>query len=386
MKNFFCILLLVGMTFATGCQNPLDGIDRVQTHIENVETIKEQEAEKTDKPKKTSENNTFEEMEDLKKPVENKENDEEKSGQKQVDSNRRDNTSGNAIDEILSITAYYKDEKGTLIPVTRNIKKEEGIAKAAVKSMIDSEVNRESLKVLGLAPVLPKGTEILGINIVDGIAVIDFNNKLLDYKNERDELNIFSGIVYTLTEFKTITGVRILVNGYEIEELKFADNISKTMTRENTLINSDKLNTDNKTMKFDVYLYKFVDDKHEYLLPVSMEYIGITEDMLPAQIVRSLSKEPKVKELYTQMPENVELLDSSITDKVLTLDFSREIKNYGGNSREEGLIKQLLYTMKQIEGVEKVKILIEGKKDNLPEGTDISTALSLPNGINRVSE
>lgn len=386
MKNFFYILLLAGMIFAAGCQNPLDGIDKVQTHIENVETIKEQEAKNTDKPKKTSENNAYEETGDSEKTVENEENKEDKSGQKQVDNNKNGNTSEKEINEILSITAYYKDGKGTLIPVTRNIKKEEGIAKAAINSMIDSEVNREVLKVLGLAPVLPKGTEVLGINIVDGIAVIDFNNKLLDYKTERDELNIFSGIVYTLTEFKTITGVRILVNGYEIEELKFSGNTSKTMTRENTLINSDKLNTGNKTMKFDVYLYKFIDDKHEYLLPVSMEYIGITEDMLPAQIVRSMSKEPKDKELYTQMPENVELLDSSISDKVLTLDFSREIKNYGGTSREDGLIKQILYTMKQIEGVEKVKILIEGKKDNLPEGTDISTALSLPNGINRVSE
>jgi len=386
MKNFFYILLLAGMIFAAGCQNPLDGIDKVQTHIENVETIKEQEAKNTDKPKKTSENNAYEETGDSEKTVENEENKEDKSGQKQVDNNKNGNTSEKEINEILSITAYYKDGKGTLIPVTRNIKKEEGIAKAAINSMIDSEVNREVLKVLGLAPVLPKGTEVLGINIVDGIAVIDFNNKLLDYKTERDELNIFSGIVYTLTEFKTITGVRILVNGYEIEELKFSGNTSKTMTRENTLINSDKLNTGNKTMKFDVYLYKFIDDKHEYLLPVSMEYIGITEDMLPAQIVRSMSKEPKDKELYTQMPENVELLDSSISDKVLTLDFSREIKNYGGTSREDGLIKQILYTMKQIEGVEKVKILIEGKKDNLPEGTDISKALLLPNGINRVSE
>lgn len=368
--------------FITACQNPLSGIDKVQTHIDNVETVKEQESAKVVKPKETDDNEDYTEEEDIEEPIPTEASDKQKDNKK----NTNNGGSQEAVKEIITITAYYQDADGTLIPVTRNIKKEEGVAKAAIKSMIDSEVNREELKSLGLMPVLPKGTEVLGINIIDGTAVIDFNNKLLDYKDEQDEFNIFSGIVYTLTEFKTIEGVQVLVNGYEVEELEFSGLVPGVMTRENTLINSEKLNIDNKTMKLDVYLFKYIDDKHEYLLPVSMEYIGVTEDMLPAQIVRTLSKQPKNKDLYTQMPENVELLDSDAADKVLTLDFSREIKNYGGNSREEGLIKQILYTMKQIDGVEKVKILIEGKKDNLPEGTDISMALRLPEGINRVVE
>lgn len=382
MKNFFCFLLIVGLMFITACQNPLSGIDKVQTHIDNVETVKEQESAKVVKPKETDDNEDYTEEEDIEEPIPTEASDKQKDNKK----NTNNGGSQEAVKEIITITAYYQDADGTLIPVTRNIKKEEGVAKAAIKSMIDSEVNREELKSLGLIPVLPKGTEVLGINIIDGTAVIDFNNKLLDYKDEQDEFNIFSGIVYTLTEFKTIEGVQVLVNGYEVEELEFSGLVPGVMTRENTLINSEKLNIDNKTMKLDVYLFKYIDDKHEYLLPVSMEYIGVTEDMLPAQIVRTLSKQPKNKDLYTQMPENVELLDSDAADKVLTLDFSREIKNYGGNSREEGLIKQILYTMKQIDGVEKVKILIEGKKDNLPEGTDISMALRLPEGINRVVE
>lgn len=382
MKNFFCFLLIVGLMFITACQNPLSGIDKVQTHIDNVETVKEQESAKVVKPKETDDNEDYTEEEDIEEPIPTEASDKQKDNKK----NTNNGGSQEAVKEIITITAYYQDADGTLIPVTRNIKKEEGVAKAAIKSMIDSEVNREELKSLGLMPVLPKGTEVLGINIIDGTAVIDFNNKLLDYKDEQDEFNIFSGIVYTLTEFKTIEGVQVLVNGYEVEELEFSGLVPGVMTRENTLINSEKLNIDNKTMKLDVYLFKYIDDKHEYLLPVSMEYIGVTEDMLPAQIVRTLSKQPKNKDLYTQMPENVELLDSDAADKVLTLDFSREIKNYGGNSREEGLIKQILYTMKQIDGVEKVKILIEGKKDNLPEGTDISMALRLPEGINRVVE
>lgn len=387
MKNFFCFLLIAGMILVTGCQNPLSGIDRVQTHIENVESLKNKELLEVDKTKETTEKNTFSIESGNTENTDNiKTDEEEKPKQNPIENSSNNSNTEKKINEFITVTAYYKDSDGTLIPVTRNIKKEEGVAKAAIRSMIDNNVNREALKSLGLAPVLPEGTEVLGINIVDGIAIIDFNNRLLDYKGEQDERNIFSGIVYTLTEFKTINGVQFLINGYIKEELKYSGNISNIMTRDNTLINSDKLNADNRTMKLDVYLYKYLEDKHEYLLPISMEYIGVNKDMLPEQIVRTLAKEPKDPKLYTQMPENVELVASKIDDKVLTLDFSREIKNYGGNSREEGLLKQILHTMKQIKGVEKVEILIEGKKDNLPEGTDISMALKLPDGINKVSE
>jgi germination protein M len=40
--------------------------------------------------------------------------------------------------------------------------------------------------------------------------------------------------------------------------------------------------------------------------------------------------------------------------------------------------------MKQIEGVEKVKIIIEGKEGKLPEGTDISRGIPILNKINEV--
>ena len=392
MKNFLCFLLIVGIMLVSGCQNPLQGIDDVQTRIEGIKTSSEQQVTAEEDVREVSKNNDDENKDNSNKFLENKTNAQDKTNIKkdvklQIEKDTKNSSSTDkTTDETLSVTAYYRDEEGTLIPVTRDIDKEEGVAKAAIKSMIDNEANREGLKPLGLYPIIPEGTEILGVDIKDGIAVIDFNSKLLEYKTELEERNIFAGIVYSLTEFKTITGVRILINGYVKEKLKYSGDISGNLRRNNILINSTKLNSDNKTMKLDVYLFKYLDDKQEYLLPVSMEYIGINDDMLPVQIVRALSKQPEDDSLYTQMPENVELVDCDIEDKVVTLDFNKEIKKYGGNAREEGLLKQILYTMKQIDGVERVKILIEGKKDDLPEGTDLSKDLILPSKINKVTE
>jgi germination protein M len=384
MKNFLCFLLITGVVLISGCKNPLSELDNIQTRIDNIETLKEQDLIDVSDATEVSENSKDAKKDEIDRDVVSKVAKEDKPKTKEQVSDQN-SSSDKTANEILTITAYYKDSENVLIPVTRKIEKEEGVAKAAIKTMIENETNREALRPLGLKPVLPEGTEILGINIENGIAIIDFNSKLLGYSTARDENNIITSIVYSLTEFETMNAVRILINGYVKEELKYSGDISGTLKRDNILINSDKLNTDSKTMKLDVYLFKYLENKHEKLLPVSMEYIGVSKDKLPMEIVGSLSKEPKDPNLYTQMPENARLLDSSISDEVLTLNFSKEIKNYGGNSREEGLIKQILYTMKQINGIKKIRILIEGKKDDLPEGTDISKPLLIPDKINKVN-
>lgn len=397
---------MIGIILMVACQNPLQGIDDAQSSLQSIKTSSENNNANNGQEKEVNANDVLEKVNTSNEYV--KEADLSYGSDKEVNTNSTDavqiNTNtpvedkskvldttqpqvsaDNKLSGKTTVTAYYKDAEGTLIPITRDIEKEEGIARAVIRSMVDNAENRGVLSTLGLYPVLPENTEILGINIIDGIAVIDFNNKLLDYNTEIEERNIIASIVYTLTEFNSIKGVRILINGFENKKLKFSGNISGILDRDNILINSDKLNVESKTMKLDLYLFKYLNDKYEYLVPISKEYVGILNDMLPEQIVRSLSKKPDKENLFTQLPENVELINSDIEDKVVTLNFNKKIKNYGGTAREEGLLKQLLYSMKQIDGVEKVKILIEGKKDDLPEGTDISKDLSIPQKINIVN-
>jgi len=121
----------------------------------------------------------------------------------------------------IAVTVYYRDSDNCLIPITRDIYKEEGIAKAALRCMVDNDSNRSAVQSLGLYPVLPEGTEILGMNIKDGIATVDFNSRILDYKDKTAENNIVAGVVYCLTEFSTIDGVKILVEGMEKEKLQY---------------------------------------------------------------------------------------------------------------------------------------------------------------------
>jgi len=283
----------------------------------------------------------------------------------------------------IAVTVYYRDSDNCLIPITRDIYKEEGIAKAALRCMVDNDSNRSAVQSLGLYPVLPEGTEILGMNIKDGIATVDFNSRILDYKDKTAENNIVAGVVYCLTEFSTIDGVKILVEGMEKEKLQYGADVSGVLDRDNVLINSDKVNLQDKLKKADIYMFKYIKDKNEFIIPISMEYIGVPEEELPAQIIRMLAEKPANERIYSLIPSGVEVLGSRIEGNLLILDFNKEIKNYGGTAREEGILKQILYSMKQLKNIEKIRILIEGKKDHLPEGTDISGEMLLPVEINR---
>jgi germination protein M len=287
--------------------------------------------------------------------------------------------------QTIALTLYYQDKEGQLIPVTRRVAKQEGIARAAIAGLIDSAINREEIEFFGLYPVLPAGTEILGITIKDGTAVIDFSKELLNYNDEVAERNIISSIIYTLTEFKTVDNVKILVNGYLINNLKFGTDVSGNLSRETVMINSGSFRPEEGLGKVDIYLFKSVNDTMIYILPLSVEISRVGSKDVPSRIFEFLCKESNIEGLFSQLPSETRLLSSSINGTTLTLNFDEGLVSYGGGTaREQGIIEQILYSAKQIKGVEKVKILINGKTRELPEGYDISRAVSIPSVINDV--
>ncbi|NLM13674.1 MAG: GerMN domain-containing protein [Epulopiscium sp.] len=93
-------------------------------------------------------------------------------------------------------------------------------------------------------------------------------------------------------------------------------------------------------------------------------------------------KEKKVEELFgvllgdtsredNLIPEGTKCINYSLEDGHLTLNFSKEIKNYGGTATEQWIVYQILSTGFSIPEVESITVLIEGRKDYLPEGTII---------------
>lgn len=282
------------------------------------------------------------------------------------------------------VTVYYQDADGFLVPMTRWIQPQPGIARANVSLTIDSALAREEVAYYGVYPVIPQETDILGIDVRKGIATIDFSRHLLNYGSAVSERNIIASIVYTLTSFDTIERVRILINGYPQGILKYGTDLTYDLGREDVMINRDVL-MQTGTEKVDIFFLKQANAGYIYPIPVSVENTAEADELSEA-LVELLVSTKAGGGLYSEIPENVFLRDSSILNGVITLDFSEEFLNYGGTMREEGILKQLAYTLRQCDGIRAIKIMVNGSKVELPEGTDISAGLTISATINDVMD
>ncbi len=289
--------------------------------------------------------------------------------------------------EYLPVVLYYQDSGGLLVPVTRRLPKQEGIARAALNALADSAPAREEIAYFGLYPVLPEGTEVIGLTIKDGKAVADFNKNLLESKDSKAEKNIIGSVVYTLTEFDTVKEVEIRVEGKNPGVTKFGNDISKVFSRNNVLVNgsiggTDALAVAENKSKIDVYFSRQLSSEISCLVPVSFECEKTAEADLPFKIVEYMKKDFSSKGLYTSITADAKLLECSRDSGNLLLYFDRAFAQYGGSSRELTLLEQLYFSMKQLEGVEKLRLFIDGIEGNLPEGSDVTGGYAVTAPIN----
>jgi len=146
-------------------------------------------------------------------------------------------------EEILEITLYFAcpqavhaaepGEYGYVTPVTREIPHTDEVLHAAVRQLIEGpgedekawcdKCDRDEWKLCEeclqqrVSPVMPDAVEILGINIDNGLAIIDLSEDL--FAAEDGVAGTLGGgifvqsMVWTATEFPTIDEVQVLVEG-----------------------------------------------------------------------------------------------------------------------------------------------------------------------------
>ena len=108
-------------------------------------------------------------------------------------------------------TVYYRSDEGFIVPVTKLIPWEEGIARAALSCLISTPVNLSSARELGLETLIPDGTGF-ELSIIDGNAKVDLKGMPPLCSRETEDAMI-RAIVNTLTEFPTVNTVTIVREG-----------------------------------------------------------------------------------------------------------------------------------------------------------------------------
>lgn len=110
------------------------------------------------------------------------------------------------------------------------------------------------------------------------------------------------------------------------------------------------------------------------------------DDRLLQRAMETLAAGPRDPLLWPVLPPTTKVKGVVVSDRIATVDFSREIVNsgWGGSSREVLAVAAIVNTLTEFPQVERVQILVEGKKVNTLFGhMDVSGPLSRSPGIIR---
>ncbi|SET38976.1 germination protein M [Natronincola peptidivorans] len=272
--------------------------------------------------------------------------------------------------DLRKTVLYYRDEKGFVIPVMRRIPWEEGIAKSAVKQLIDRPIVREDLSMIGLEPVLPVGTEIIGMSIRDGVCRIDFNRSFLNYDTKEDEKAIVQSILYTLTEFDTIDSVQIMVGGEILKKLTYGTNVGEPLKREHINLTHE---ISQESMPVVVYYKGTVNGEETFFVPVTKAVNAIKVDIKTA-LTALLEGAPEDSGLYSEIPSGTTVNDVYVKDGVAYIDFSEEIKRMPESViHQQSMVYELGLTLREIEPtIGQVRILSNGTEIQLSSNVSLN--------------
>ncbi|MEC2076828.1 GerMN domain-containing protein [Metabacillus fastidiosus] len=288
--------------------------------------------------------------------------------------------------ETVKSELYLIDENGLVVPYAVDLPKTESIAKESLEYLV---VGGPVTNILpnGFRAVLPADTQVLGVNIKDdGTAIADFSPEFKDYKKE-DEERILQSITWTLTQFDSVKKVKIWVNGHEQKEMPvngtpIQDGISR-MDGIN-YDTSDVVDITN-TQPLTVYYLAETGGK-AYHVPVTKRISNEQNDPIVAA-VDELIKGPESTGLLSDFQNGVKLLGApKYEDGKVTLDFNESI--YGSHDEEKKMIssnvlKSIVLTLTEQEGVESVNITVNGKADLVKEdGKKLDKPVTRPQNVN----
>jgi hypothetical protein len=102
---------------------------------------------------------------------------------------------------------WFVGQGGRLVPVREQAKATPRVATAALRALLAGPQTTE------LATAIPVDTELLGVRVANGVATANFTS---EYETGANELSMqlrLGQVVYTLTQFPTVKGVRFELDG-----------------------------------------------------------------------------------------------------------------------------------------------------------------------------
>lgn len=259
--------------------------------------------------------------------------------------------------EMTSTVCWYEDGDGYLVPVTRQIPMQDGIAKATLALMVESAENDLAAARMGLTNVIPEGVTI-DLDISGGKARVDMSAQALNCANAEEELLMVQGTAAALCCFETVEEVTFLFDGQKRSQLTHGTDVSGVFTADS--VNVESVATLAQSDYADAVQLYFPSASGRMLVPVTRTVFS-PADLSTA--ILELMKGPKTDSgLESPVPGKCGVKSVTVKNGVATIDFTEEFAQIAQNSDGgHQAVQAVLFTASQFPGVEKVSILVEGK-------------------------
>ena len=110
----------------------------------------------------------------------------------------------------------FTDNPG-LVPVLREVPETQAVGTAALTALLDGPNNAELGARPAMFTAIPEGTRLLGLRIEGGIATVNLSREFESGGGSASVLGRLAQVVFTLTQFPTIQGVKFELDGEPVE-------------------------------------------------------------------------------------------------------------------------------------------------------------------------
>lgn len=219
----------------------------------------------------------------------------------------------------------------------------------------------------GYVSVIPSDVRLLGVSLEkaeEGTVNIDLSKEYYTGRKKdaphSEELLARYSIVSTLCQFEEIKKVKIYIDGKDMMASSGKDEVLNAMGQNSIMINSPS-SVETKTEKF-VTLY-FTDKNGVNLYPETHK-ATMTDNSLEKTVVNELIRGPVSSTYIRTFPESCQLISVETTEGVCFVNFSGAFRAKKEDDRlsDRTAVYSVVNSLTRLPGIEKVQILIDGKK------------------------
>lgn len=213
----------------------------------------------------------------------------------------------------------------------------------------------------GFRAVIPAETKVLDFLVKDKILTINFSKEILNVKKEEEE-KMIEALIFSLTEIPSVNKIQILVNGNSLEELPNSKKkLKEPLDRSFGINKTYDLTSTQNINEYTVY-YVGKENETTYYVPVT-KYVNAKELDKIKVVIDELSTSPIYEaNLMSYLSSNVSLIDYSLENECLKLNFNDDIYTDDKKHLLEEVIYTISLSMKDNFSVNEVDFLVNNKE------------------------